>query len=208
MGHAVSDGRNITSGTIHTSMHTPTSAAWLISLVAMLPCHNRIGQSLPCVTSLSQLLTLTLVERSPFLSFSHPHPPLPLDPATPQAEELIKRRLEVTPGEPRLWCALGDLCLDDAHYLQAWECSGHRNARCVAGGQGTLPAPTGLLGRVLRERWPNRVAGQPACLIFSLHQPHHICASLSAGPSAPWPATPCATAAIQRRRRIGSWRWR
>ncbi|KAL4859782.1 Tetratricopeptide repeat protein 27 [Chlorella vulgaris] len=46
-----------------------------------------------------------------------------------QAEELIKRRLEVTPGEPRLWCALGDLCLDDAHYLQAWECSGHRNAR-------------------------------------------------------------------------------
>ncbi|KAL4448097.1 hypothetical protein ABPG75_005316 [Micractinium tetrahymenae] len=46
-----------------------------------------------------------------------------------QAEELIKRRLEVSPDEPRLWCALGDLCLDDAHYLQAWERSGHRNAR-------------------------------------------------------------------------------
>ncbi|PSC75849.1 tetratricopeptide repeat 27-like protein [Micractinium conductrix] len=46
-----------------------------------------------------------------------------------QAEELIKRRLEVTPDEPRLWCALGDLTLDDAHYLHAWERSGHRNAR-------------------------------------------------------------------------------
>lgn len=47
---------------------------------------------------------------------AHPlFPPLLL----PQAEQLIKRRLEVTPDEPRLWCALGDLTLDDAAYLQA-----------------------------------------------------------------------------------------
>ncbi|EFN57654.1 hypothetical protein CHLNCDRAFT_142791 [Chlorella variabilis] len=50
-------------------------------------------------------------------------------PCAAQAEELIRRRLEVTPDEPRLWCALGDLLVEDAHYLQAWERSGHRNAR-------------------------------------------------------------------------------
>lgn len=45
------------------------------------------------------------------------------------AEELVKRRLEATPADPRLWCALGDLTLDDAHYLKAWELSGQRSAR-------------------------------------------------------------------------------
>ena len=64
----------------------------------------------------------------------HTHPFLALGAATPQllhtqAEELVKRRLEVAPDEPRLWCALGDLTLDDACYQRAWECSGHRNAR-------------------------------------------------------------------------------
>lgn len=47
------------------------------------------------------------------------------------AEQLIMRRLEATPDEPRLWCALGDLSLDDAHYFEAWERSGKRNARAV-----------------------------------------------------------------------------
>jgi tetratricopeptide (TPR) repeat protein len=47
------------------------------------------------------------------------------------AEQLVKRRLEVTPDEPRLWCALGDLSLDDAHYMEAWERSGKRNARAA-----------------------------------------------------------------------------
>jgi len=47
------------------------------------------------------------------------------------AEQLIKRRLDVTPDEPRLWCALGDLSLDDAHYMEAWERSGKRNARAA-----------------------------------------------------------------------------
>lgn len=40
-----------------------------------------------------------------------------------QAESLIRARLEVTPGEARLWCALGDLNLDDSCYHQAWELS-------------------------------------------------------------------------------------
>ena len=47
------------------------------------------------------------------------------------AEQLIQRRLEATPDDPRLWCALGDLSLDDKHYLEAWERSGKRNARAV-----------------------------------------------------------------------------
>jgi hypothetical protein len=50
----------------------------------------------------------------------------------------------VTPDEPRLWCALGDLCMDDAHYQQAWERSGHRNARWARGlgGAAKWPAHT------------------------------------------------------------------
>ena len=40
-----------------------------------------------------------------------------------QAESLIRGRLEVTPGEARLWCALGDLNLDDSCYQKAWEVS-------------------------------------------------------------------------------------
>ena len=71
-----------------------------------------------------------------------PPTPLPLPrrpPTACQAEQLIKRRLEVTPDEPRLWCALGDLTLDDAAYLQAWERSGHRNARWVVAWGGIAP---------------------------------------------------------------------
>ncbi len=37
--------------------------------------------------------------------------------------------MEETPGEPRLWCALGDLRLDDGCYQRAWERSGGRSAR-------------------------------------------------------------------------------
>ncbi|GAB4823953.1 hypothetical protein N2152v2_010999 [Parachlorella kessleri] len=46
-----------------------------------------------------------------------------------QAEELVRRRLEATPDQPRLWCTLGDLTLEDKHYQEAWERSGHRSAR-------------------------------------------------------------------------------
>ncbi|EFJ51673.1 hypothetical protein VOLCADRAFT_87348 [Volvox carteri f. nagariensis] len=45
------------------------------------------------------------------------------------AEELIKRRLGTTPDDPRLWCALGDLHLDDRYYEEAWRRSGHRHTR-------------------------------------------------------------------------------
>lgn len=50
-----------------------------------------------------------------------------------QAEELVRRRLEVTPDDQRLWCTLGDLTLQDRYYLEAWERSGHRSARCSSG---------------------------------------------------------------------------
>ncbi|CAL5228170.1 g11251 [Coccomyxa viridis] len=46
-----------------------------------------------------------------------------------QAEELVHRRLEVTPNDPRLWCALGDLTLKDEHYETAWQRSGQRSTR-------------------------------------------------------------------------------
>lgn len=38
-------------------------------------------------------------------------------------------RAQVTPDDPRLWNTLGDLHMDDSHYREAWERSGHRNAR-------------------------------------------------------------------------------
>ena len=37
--------------------------------------------------------------------------------------------LQVTPDDPRLWCALGDLTLSDAHYETAWERSRRRSTR-------------------------------------------------------------------------------
>lgn len=36
---------------------------------------------------------------------------------------------QVTPDDPALWCALGDLHMKDEFYVEAWERSGHRNAR-------------------------------------------------------------------------------
>ena len=47
----------------------------------------------------------------------------------PQAEALIRARLEQAPDEARLWCALGDLRQDDGCYRAAWERSGRRSAR-------------------------------------------------------------------------------
>lgn len=46
-----------------------------------------------------------------------------------QATSLVRERLEVSPQDPRLWCSLGDLTLDDACYTKAWEVSAHRHAR-------------------------------------------------------------------------------
>ena len=45
------------------------------------------------------------------------------------AEQLVKKRLEVTPDNARLWCTLGDLVDSDELYDKAWECSNHRSAR-------------------------------------------------------------------------------
>ncbi|KAG2451048.1 hypothetical protein HYH02_004316 [Chlamydomonas schloesseri] len=45
------------------------------------------------------------------------------------AEELVQRRLAVTPDDPKLWCALGDMHMDDRYYEEAWVRSGRRNTR-------------------------------------------------------------------------------
>jgi hypothetical protein len=51
------------------------------------------------------------------------------------ARELIQARLSVTPGDPSLLCALGDLAEEaggaggDRHYEEAWRASGGRSAR-------------------------------------------------------------------------------
>ncbi|KAG2495053.1 hypothetical protein HYH03_006983 [Edaphochlamys debaryana] len=45
------------------------------------------------------------------------------------AEELVRRRLEQSPDDPRLWCALGDLYLNDRFYEEAWRRSGQRHTR-------------------------------------------------------------------------------
>ncbi|KAI4330077.1 hypothetical protein MLD38_028385 [Melastoma candidum] len=45
------------------------------------------------------------------------------------AVELIKARLLVTPGDPRLWCSLGDVTNDETCYEKALDVSHNRSAR-------------------------------------------------------------------------------
>ncbi|XP_078447813.1 protein prenylyltransferase superfamily protein [Wolffia australiana] len=45
------------------------------------------------------------------------------------AVDLIRARLAVTPDDPRLWCSLGDVANDDAHYHKALEVSNNRSVR-------------------------------------------------------------------------------
>jgi uncharacterized protein HemY len=45
------------------------------------------------------------------------------------ASDLINQRLQLCPNDPRLWCSLGDVTLDDELYKKAWEVSGHHFAR-------------------------------------------------------------------------------
>ncbi|MCO5602762.1 hypothetical protein L7F22_056900 [Adiantum nelumboides] len=45
------------------------------------------------------------------------------------ALDLIKERLKEHPDEPRLWCALGDVTLDEDCYRKAWEVSKHHFGR-------------------------------------------------------------------------------
>ncbi|KAL3155216.1 hypothetical protein ABBQ32_013155 [Trebouxia sp. C0010 RCD-2024] len=47
----------------------------------------------------------------------------------PQAQELVQARLQVTPDDASLLCALGDITLEDKHYHQAWEASKGRSTR-------------------------------------------------------------------------------
>lgn len=43
--------------------------------------------------------------------------------------EGIRGWVQVTPDDPRLWCALGDLTLKEEHYETAWQRSKHRSTR-------------------------------------------------------------------------------
>ncbi|GAA0153732.1 hypothetical protein LIER_11901 [Lithospermum erythrorhizon] len=45
------------------------------------------------------------------------------------AVELIRKRLSEHPRDPRLWCSLGDVTIDDACYTKALEVSDNRSAR-------------------------------------------------------------------------------
>lgn len=45
------------------------------------------------------------------------------------AEDLVRKRLEITPNDARLLCTLGDLVDSDEYYHKAWECSNGRSAR-------------------------------------------------------------------------------
>ncbi|CAI8599165.1 unnamed protein product [Vicia faba] len=45
------------------------------------------------------------------------------------AVDLIKKRLLERPNDPRLWCSLGDISIDDACYKKALEVSNSRSAR-------------------------------------------------------------------------------
>eukprot|EP00250_Pteridium_aquilinum_P016612 c23195_g1_i1 orf=43-2787(+) len=45
------------------------------------------------------------------------------------AVDLIRKRLEQQPDDPRLWCALGDVTLNEECYEKAWEVSKHRFGR-------------------------------------------------------------------------------
>eukprot|EP00192_Tetraselmis_astigmatica_P009810 CAMPEP_0117654740 /NCGR_PEP_ID=MMETSP0804-20121206/3908_1 /TAXON_ID=1074897 /ORGANISM="Tetraselmis astigmatica, Strain CCMP880" /LENGTH=926 /DNA_ID=CAMNT_0005461047 /DNA_START=141 /DNA_END=2921 /DNA_ORIENTATION=+ len=48
-----------------------------------------------------------------------------------QATELVRKRLEVHPDDPKLLCALGDCTGDEQAYHDAWEKSGKRSARAM-----------------------------------------------------------------------------
>ncbi|CAA7392042.1 unnamed protein product [Spirodela intermedia] len=45
------------------------------------------------------------------------------------AVDLIRARLDETPDDPRLWCSLGDVTNNDAHYQKALEVSNNKSAR-------------------------------------------------------------------------------
>ncbi len=50
---------------------------------------------------------------------------------TQAAEQLVQERLQVEPTRASLWCTLGDLRLDDAHYHHALEVSNGRSVRAM-----------------------------------------------------------------------------
>jgi cytochrome c-type biogenesis protein CcmH/NrfG len=48
-----------------------------------------------------------------------------------RAEKLVRERLDEEPGNPTLWCLLGDLLQDPAAYERAWTVSKFRHARAM-----------------------------------------------------------------------------
>ncbi|KAJ1719091.1 hypothetical protein LPJ53_006077 [Coemansia erecta] len=47
------------------------------------------------------------------------------------AERIVRAKLEETPDRPKLWCVLGDLKSEPAHWRHAWAVSGERYARAM-----------------------------------------------------------------------------
>ncbi|WIA10643.1 hypothetical protein OEZ85_010823 [Tetradesmus obliquus] len=45
------------------------------------------------------------------------------------AQELVLQRLQANPDDAKLWCVLGDIQQQEAHYEKAWEVSSHRSSR-------------------------------------------------------------------------------
>jgi hypothetical protein len=76
-----------------------------------------------------------------------------------QATSLVQERLTVSPQDPRLWCSLGDLTLDDACYTKAWEVSGRRHARAQRSLAKSAQVSTAGLSQTDRElvyMWSHR----------------------------------------------------
>jgi hypothetical protein len=69
--------------------------------------------------------------------------------------------LQVTPEDARLWCALGDLTLDDEHYRTAWERSGRRSTR----------AQRSLARAAQRDKDYERVRCPARCTLILLRAP-------------------------------------
>lgn len=57
------------------------------------------------------------------------HSPSPSPARQPVSSLACCCHCQVAPDDAKLWCALGDIQQNEAHYHKAWEVSGHRSSR-------------------------------------------------------------------------------
>ncbi|ORX64488.1 TPR-like protein [Linderina pennispora] len=76
------------------------------------------------------------------------------------AERIIREQLDLAPSRPKLWCLLGDLKQDPAHWRHAWDVSGCRYARAMRS-LGAYHFARSEFGR-LRHVLQARAEAQPA----------------------------------------------